>query len=64
VQRPADQAFVIRFRSGTNGRAERVEGRIDHVRSGLGVRFGTSDEMLAFIRLILYDAAPTEEECP
>ena len=59
---PADQAFVIRFRPGTDAKAERVEGRIEHVRSGLGVRFGTYDEMLAFIRLILNDAARTEEE--
>jgi hypothetical protein len=64
MQPPADQAFVIRFRAGTNARSERVDGRIEHVRSGLGVRFGTYDEMLAFIRLILNDAGPTEEECP
>jgi hypothetical protein len=57
----ADQAFVIRFRAGTSDRTERVEGRIEHVRSGLGVRFRTYDEMLAFIRLILSDAGPREE---
>ena len=62
MQARADQAFVIRFRPGTDPMRERVDGRIEHVRSGLGVRFASYDEMLAFIRLVLNDTGPSEEE--
>jgi hypothetical protein len=58
---PADQAFVIRFRWDTDPTRERVNGRIEHVRSGRGVRFGSYEEMLAFIHRMLTDLGPGEE---
>lgn len=58
---PTDQAFVIRFRAVTDPARERVDGRIEHVLSGRGVRFGSYEEMLTFIRRILGDTGAREE---
>ena len=55
---PPDQAFVVRFRAGTDPAQERVDGRIEHVVSGRGVRFGSYGEMLAFIRRVLAEPRP------
>ena len=58
---PADRAFVIRFRSGIDPTQERLDGRIDHVVSGRGVRFGSYTEALAFMKRVLTESRPREE---
>lgn len=58
---PADRAFVIRFRSGVDPTKERLDGRVDHVVSGRGVRFGTYAEALSFMQRVLTEARPAEE---
>jgi hypothetical protein len=50
---PADHAFVIRFRADTGFARGHVNGRIEHVVSGRGIRFASYDEMLGFIRRVL-----------
>ena len=58
---PADQAFVIRFRADTDPTLERIDGRIEHVVSGRGIRFGTTAEMLEFIRRMLTESPANPE---
>ena len=58
----ADRAFVLRFRADTDPTLERVEGRIEHVVSGRCVRFGTTAEMLEFIRRMLAEPPDGAEE--
>lgn len=41
---PAELAFVVRFGSGS-----RDAGRVEHVVSGRGARFGNREQLLAFI---------------
>jgi len=50
---PPEQAFVIRFRADTGFARGHVNGRIEHVVSGRGMRFASYDEMLGFIRRTL-----------
>ncbi len=50
---PADHAFVIRFRLGTDPTNAHVYGRIEHVVSGRGARFVSYEDMLGFMRRIL-----------
>ena len=50
---PADQAFVVRFRADTDPTRERIDGRIEHVVSGRGIRCGSYGEMLAFMVRVL-----------
>jgi hypothetical protein len=58
---PADRAFVIRFRAGVDPTQERLDGRIDHVVSGRGLRFTSYAEALAFMQRVLTEARPTED---
>ncbi len=59
---PADQAFVVRFRGGADPTSGDVSGKIEHVRSGRGIRFGSYGDMLDFIRRILAERAGTTED--
>jgi len=59
---PADRAFVIRFRAGAAPTPERMDGRIDHVVSGRGTRFGSYAEALAFMQRVLADVRHGFEE--
>ena len=59
---PADRAFVIRFSAGIDPTLERLDGRIDHVVSGRGVRFGSYAEVLTFMQRVLAESRPREED--
>lgn len=59
---PADQAFVVRFRAVSDSSADAVVGKIEHVRSGRGIRFGSYGDMLDFIRRILAERADGTED--
>ncbi len=59
---PADRAFVIRFRSDVDPTRERMDGRIDHVVSGRGVRFTTYAEAWSFMQRMLAESGRGEEE--
>ena len=59
---PADRAFVIRFRSGVDPTQERMDGRIDHVVSGRGVRFGSYSEALTFMQRVLAESRAKEKD--
>ena len=59
---PADRAFVIRLRAGVDPTQERLDGRIDHVVSGRGVRFGSYAEALSFIQRVLASSPSFQED--
>ncbi len=59
---PAERAFVIRFRSDVDPSRERLDGRIDHVVSGRGVRFTTYAEAWSFMQRMLAESGRAEEE--
>jgi hypothetical protein len=46
-------AFVEQFRAGTDVRAARVEGRVEHIASYRSARFHSVDELLAFVAGVL-----------
>lgn len=46
-------AFVIHVREGTDVRAGRLEGKVEHVASYKGTRFHSVQELLAFIARVL-----------
>jgi hypothetical protein len=46
-------AFVVRFCAESNAERGLIEGRVEHVASGEKARFGSLDELWAFVRAIL-----------
>ena len=56
---PADRytgAFVLQLDPGTDVRAGRLEGRVEHVASTRSARFRSLDELLAALQQMLADA--------
>ena len=49
----AERAFVVQFAPDADAEAGRFEGRVEQVASGDGVRFGSLEELVGFIRRIL-----------
>jgi hypothetical protein len=57
---PRDGAFIVEFRTGAaTAPAERLDGRVEHVVSGLATRFGSADELIGFVRDVLRSCAQT-----
>lgn len=46
-------AFVVQFRATTQVAQGQLVGRVEHVVSGQAARFGSSEELLAFITRVL-----------
>ena len=53
-------AFVVRFREGTDIKAGRLDGTVEHIASFRAVRFRSVDELLAFMRRELADRSDHE----
>jgi len=54
---PQDGAFIVEFRPGAAAApAERLDGRVEHVASGMATLFGSADELLGFVRDVLRSA--------
>lgn len=49
VQMPADGVFVVFLRSDSAVRDCRLYGRVEHVKSGDGQRFGCLEDLLGFM---------------
>ena len=45
----ADRAFVVQFSASEDERARSFTGRVEHVASGESIRFGSSEELTAFL---------------
>jgi hypothetical protein len=58
---PANQAFVVQFRSKLNVRLGQFQGRAEHVASGQVIHFSSQQELLDFIVGLLKEA-PVELE--
>jgi hypothetical protein len=48
-------AFVVQFRTATDFERERVEGRIEHVASGVTAHFSSAAELLAVLAKLWKD---------
>ena len=46
-------AFVVQFQTGTDFEAGRVEGRVEHVASGLTASFTSTEELLEALARLL-----------
>lgn len=57
-------AFVIQFRPETDVKAERFEGRIEHIPSSRAIRFQSLDQLLTFIAEVLASVRRNEENEP
>lgn len=55
---PAARAFVVQLRAQTDPAADLFVGRVEHIASGEGLRFGSADELLAFMTKVLSSAPP------
>jgi hypothetical protein len=53
---PAERAFVVQLRAQADPRADLFVGRAEHMASGTAARFGSAQELIAFITQVL---APT-----
>jgi hypothetical protein len=60
---PANQAFVVQFRSSLNLRLGEFHGRAEHVASGQVIHFGSQQELFDFIVRLL-GQAPLENGEP
>ncbi|MGH8058754.1 MAG: hypothetical protein ACREOH_16195 [Candidatus Entotheonellia bacterium] len=60
---PRQRAFVVQFHAEASLAPERCVGRVEHVASGQAARFGTLEELLAFMGQVLTDLGkrPCEE---
>ena len=52
---PLSRSFVVQFSTETLASANRFVGRVEHIESGRGRRFGTLDELVAFVTEFLDD---------
>ncbi len=59
---PPDHAFVLRFAAGCEPGRPLVAGRVEHVVSGRGTRFGSYDEAIAFMAAVLAEQARADDE--
>lgn len=57
---PDSRAFLVRVGDPMASSEEPVVGRIEHIESGLRVRFSSLDEMCVFIRKVLVQEADLE----
>jgi hypothetical protein len=55
-------AFVLQLQPGTNPAARRLEGHVEHVASGQVLRFGSLEELLAFLTRILAEVSQQQPE--
>lgn len=53
---PAERAFVIQFRAQPDG-GDLFVGRVEHMASGAACRFGSVEELVAFVGKVLAPAA-------
>jgi hypothetical protein len=61
---PRAGAFVIQFRSGSTFEEGRVEGRVEHVASGLTVQFESWEQLVdVFTRVLKEVAADPGDGC-
>lgn len=54
-------AFVVQFQADANFEAGLVEGRVEHVASGLTAHFQSTQELLDAFARLLRTACPTED---
>src|SRR5262249_50735942 len=54
---PSDHAFVVQFRARSSRHRLASAGRVEHVRSGEAIHFGSPEELLAFTRKVLRRSA-------
>jgi hypothetical protein len=59
---PAERAFVVQFRAQTAAGADIFVGRIEHMASGEATRFGSAEDLLAFVAKMLAPMQPSPEE--
>ena len=52
---PTNRAFVVQFRAQPCGTLLSWEGRVEHIVSGQGTRFHSSEELLVFLSRMLTD---------
>ena len=50
---PLSRSFVVQFSSDTAPAVHRVHGRIEHIHSGRSRRFGSLEELIAFVEEVL-----------
>lgn len=55
-------AFVVQFRSATDFELDRVEGRVEHVASGVTAHFSSVAELLALLAKLWKDLADSSAE--
>ena len=53
VPLPPDRAFVIQLRAPAASGGELFVGRAEHIASGAAVRFGSVEDLVAFVRTVL-----------
>jgi hypothetical protein len=58
---PYAKAFVVQFSAETDARRGAVTGRIEHLQTGRRSRFGSTDELLAWIMAMLAGADSPRE---
>lgn len=57
---PAERAFVVQFRAQPDPAGDLFVGRVEHIASGAVARFGSADDLIAFITKVLAPGPP----CP
>jgi hypothetical protein len=55
---PAERAFVVQFRAQADPSGDLFVGRAEHIASGAEARFGSAEELIAFITKVLAPAGP------
>jgi len=50
---PAERAFVVQLRALPDPAGDLFVGRVEHIASGAAVRFGSVDDLIAFITKVL-----------
>jgi hypothetical protein len=58
---PVERAFVVQLRAQAAGR-DLFVGRAEHIASGAAVRFGSADELIAFITKVLAPPSSSPQE--
>ena len=53
---PVERAFVVQFSGDASVPKQLITGRIEHVGTGRSRRFGSLDELLAFVGTLMRDA--------
>jgi hypothetical protein len=58
---PPEAAFVLQLQPTAGSARTAIAGRVEHIVSGRAARFGTSSELLAFIRRTVAGLAATRD---